>query len=51
MICAACHAIKFTKIPGVTRWIEVFACDNCGTLRVRVRDGKTKIQKDKGSDA
>lgn len=37
MICAACHATDFTIIPGVCRWSEVFACDNCGTLKVEVR--------------
>lgn len=36
MNCAACHGTEFTVIPGVTRWSDIYACDNCGTLRVRV---------------
>lgn len=41
MICAACHTTEFTVVPGVTRWTEVYACDNCGTLKAEVKSVKS----------
>lgn len=41
MNCFTCHTIdKFTTVPGVTRWAEVYACQNCGTLRLEIKDAQ-----------
>lgn len=46
MICAACHGTSFSVIPGVTRWATVYACKDCGILRVRLKkDGIDAISK------
>lgn len=50
--CPACHSTECIEVPGVTRWAEVFACKECGTLRLRVKDVKTihESEKTKGGD-
>ena len=34
-VCAACHAVNnFVEVPEVTRYATVYACLNCGTLKI-----------------
>ena len=44
MVCAACHHTEFTVIPGVSRWVDVVACVNCGTLRVKTEKAENETK-------
>ncbi len=41
-VCAACHAVdNFVEVPDVTPYATVYACLNCGTLKIE------KVEKEK----
>ena len=47
-MCAACHAVdNFVVGPDVTRYATVYACLNCGTLKIE----KVKDEEDADSES